>query len=131
VRVVEAVGRVAHSGDAKRDEDLPAVPRPEPPAKAHTTQKEKSKLRQVRQSAEHLAVRAQPKKSLTHLADTSMAAGGGRGGLARASEGANPAARSGLAWLGEVGGSRRHGRTKERVGGGDLVESPRHTNSLG
>jgi len=31
VRVVEAVGGVARPRDAQRDEDLPAVPRPEPP----------------------------------------------------------------------------------------------------
>ena len=33
VRVVEAVGGVARPRDAQRDEDLPAVPRPEPPAR--------------------------------------------------------------------------------------------------
>jgi len=31
VRVVEAVGGVSRPRDAQRDEDLPAVPRPEPP----------------------------------------------------------------------------------------------------
>jgi hypothetical protein len=43
VRVVEAVGRVADAGDAQRDEDLPAVPRPKPPAKTdHATERERS-----------------------------------------------------------------------------------------
>jgi hypothetical protein len=123
MRIVEAVGRVADSGDAKRDEDLPAVPRQEPPAKDHTTRKEKSKPRQVRQSAEHLADRAQPKKSVTHLADASMAAGR-EPWRARPSFGGSKS--GGEVWAGLAWGAWGIKKTWKDEGGWE-VESPRHT----